>query len=270
MLLAVLFAAFDARLAVRKYAVSAPGFTAPVRLALLSDLHSCDYGAGQSELLAALEKQAPDAVLLGGDIFDDHLPGVQTEAFLKLAAQKWPCYYVSGNHEYWSGQMAEMKNFLRACGIAVLEGNCVPTVLNGQTINLCGIDDPEVERQAALKAGESPANIAAQLERTREGRISGAFTLLLAHRPERISQYTSYGFDAVLSGHAHGGQWRLPGLLNGLYAPDQGFFPAYAGGTYPLERGTLVVSRGLARESTRIPRIFNRPELVMVVLTPPV
>ena len=93
--------------------------------------------------------------------------------------------------------------------------------------------------------------------------------MLLSHRPERVEDYLAYDFDLVLSGHAHGGQWRLPGLVNGLLAPDQGFFPAYAGGLYRLDENTdLVVSRGLARESTRVPRIFNPPELVIIDVTP--
>ena len=95
------------------------------------------------------------------------------------------------------------------------------------------------------------------------------FAVLLSHRPERVEDYLAYDFDLVLSGHAHGGQWRLPGLVNGLLAPDQGFFPAYAGGLYRLDENTdLVVSRGLARESTRVPRIFNPPELVIIDVMP--
>ena len=91
---------------------------------------------------------------------------------------------------------------------------------------------------------------------------------MLAHRPERIKDYLAYGFDLILSGHAHGGQWRIPGLLNGLLAPNQGLFPQYAGGRYDWEGTVFLVSRGLARESTRVPRIFNPPELVAVDLVP--
>ena len=75
-----------------------------------------------------------------------------------------------------------------------------------------------------------------------------------------------YPFDLILSGHAHGGQWRIPGILNGLYAPDQGLFPAYAGGRYEMNGATFIVSRGLARESTLAPRVFNRPELIVIDL----
>ena len=92
------------------------------------------------------------------------------------------------------------------------------------------------------------------------------YTILLSHRPEFFELYTKYDFDLVLCGHAHGGQWRIPGILNGLYAPHQGIFPKYAGGRYDSEDMTMIVSRGLARETTRVPRIFNRPELVVIDL----
>lgn len=94
------------------------------------------------------------------------------------------------------------------------------------------------------------------------------FNLLLAHRPENAEKYFEYDFDAVLSGHSHGGQFRIPFIMNGFYAPNQGFLPELAGGMYDFGGRKLVVSRGLARESTRIPRIFNRPELVLVNLMP--
>lgn len=69
----------------------------------------------------------------------------------------------------------------------------------------------------------------------------------------------------ILSGHAHGGQWIIPGILNGFYAPNQGFFPEYAGGLYKFDKKIFIVSRGLAKWSTSIiPRIFNPPELVII------
>ena len=85
--------------------------------------------------------------------------------------------------------------------------------------------------------------------------------------PERVAEYD--GFDLVLAGHAHGGQWRLPKLLNGLFAPDQGLFPQYAGGMYSLPAGgAMLVGRGLSRETTRVPRFYNRPEVVVVDILP--
>ena len=90
--------------------------------------------------------------------------------------------------------------------------------------------------------------------------------MLLTHRPERVGNYRGSGFDQVVAGHAHGGQVRIPGILNGLFAPNQGLFPKYAGGQYSQSDTIMIVSRGLARESTRIPRIFNRPELLLIEL----
>ena len=90
--------------------------------------------------------------------------------------------------------------------------------------------------------------------------------MLLSQRPERTECYRDSGFDLVVSGHAHGGQVRLPGMINGLFAPHQGAFPDYAGGLYALGSTTLVVSRGLCRNL--LPRVFNPPELVALDLLP--
>ena len=250
--------ALDARLIVRRYTLATDKLQAMVRLALVTDLHSCRYGAGQRQLLDALEEAAPDLVLLGGDIFDDELPAGPAMELVRGAAEQFPCYYVTGNHEFWTGRVPEIKAWLSGAGVRVLAGDCVTADVRGQAVNLCGVDDPE--------GGE--AAFSAQLERTAQGRAAGAYTILLAHRPERLGQYAAGGFDLVLSGHAHGGQWRIPGLLNGLMAPDEGLFPAHAGGLYQIGDSQLLISRGLARESTRVPRIWNRPELVIVDLVP--
>ena len=87
----------------------------------------------------------------------------------------------------------------------------------------------------------------------------------MAHRPDRADSYAT-GFDLVVSGHAHGGQLRIPGLIDGLWAPNQGWFPEYTSGLYPLEEGQLAVSRGLCKSA--IPRLFNRPELVILRIVP--
>ena len=89
------------------------------------------------------------------------------------------------------------------------------------------------------------------------------YRILLAHRPERFRTYQRFGFDLVLSGHSHGGQVRIPFILNGLYAPDQGWFPKYAGGVYRHGNMTHVVSRGLSYNE-KLPRIFNPPEVVVI------
>lgn len=228
------------------------------RIALITDLHSCNYGANQKELLDKLYIQEPNIVLLGGDILDDILPHDKAKEFLSAISKKYPTFYVSGNHEFWSGEIDTIKKMIRDYDILVLEGDCIPTEIQGQTINICGIDDPEIGMEMFFQ----------QLDTCLDTANKENFSILLTHRPEEISSYLSYDFDLILAGHAHGGQWRIPGILNGLYAPNQGLFPKYAGGLYEFENKSMVVSRGLAKESTRIPRLFNQPEIVMVNISP--
>lgn len=252
-------AALNTRLTVRHYAVESDKLTGPVCLVLLTDLHACAYGAGQRELLDAVERQHPDLVLLGGDILDDDpaLPEENAWTVIEALGRSYPTFYVTGNHEFWSGRVEAIKARIADSGVTVLEGEGQTVLFRGQPLSISGVDDPAAGAEIWQ----------AQLARAAQGAGEG-FSLLLTHRPERTSAYEGRGFDLILAGHAHGGQWRIPLLLNGLLAPNQGFFPAFAGGRYELGETTLIVSRGLARESTRVPRIFNPPELVVVELLP--
>jgi len=255
----LLLIALDDELSVVTYRVESDKLTSPVRLALVTDLHSCDYGEGQKDLLEQLERAAPDLILLGGDILDDQLPFEKGLEFLRAIGARYPCYYVTGNHEYRTGEIDKVKALVRDCGVTILEGDCATVELTGQKLNLCGADDPDfIGTRATL----------AQVASARQAATPATFTLLLSHRPELIDDYLPFDFDLILSGHAHGGQWRIPGLLNGLLAPHQGFFPKYAGGLYRFNDTSFIVSRGLSRETTRVPRLFNPPELVMIALYP--
>lgn len=270
--------AFDTRLLVRKYTIEADEITVPVRIALVTDLHSCYYGENQSDLIEAIDVQNPDIILLGGDIFDDVKEDTNTELFLAGIAGRYPIYYVTGNHECWGGtyrfdkQMAILEKY----SIPVLPGETQTLTLNGETINLCGVDDPDAYMVNTDLEQDPEGYIQAQLEKedtflsqlaiVSDAADTDSYIILLSHRSEYYETYTEYDFDLVLCGHAHGGQWRIPGILNGLYAPHQGIFPKYAGGRYASEDMTMIVSRGLARETTRVPRIFNRPELVIIDL----
>ena len=273
---AMLIVAMDSRMIVRQYEIDAVEVNTSVRIALVTDLHSCFYGEGQQKLISAIDAQKPDLVLLGGDIFDDQMDDTNTEIFIAGIAQKYPCYYVTGNHEYWSEKdaFAAKMLVLERYGVVVLSGDCKTIEFGGETINICGVDDPDSYMMRYDLVADAQGYINAQLGKldtfrqqlneVRELSDNENFTILLSHRPERFADYVSCGFDLVLCGHAHGGQWRIPGILNGLYAPDQGLFPRYAGGEYEQDGTIMLVSRGLARESTRLPRIFNRPELVII------
>ena len=267
-LLCLILPGFYNALKVVHYTVNADNVAQPIRVALVTDLHSCAYGEDQRELLEAIEKEAPDLVLLGGDIFDHEIPNDRAAAFLKGIQGKYPCYYVTGNHEFWSGEegFAEKMAILDSCGVIRLSGEMDTIEIKGTKLNLCGVDDPYAWADNGFLMENRDGSYREQVERVAAIAQNGHFTILLAHRPELFSYYSQFGFDLVLSGHAHGGQWRIPGVLDGVYAPNQGLFPAYTGGRYEQNGTVMIVSRGLARESTRVPRFYNRPELVVVDL----
>ncbi|MBE5943775.1 MAG: metallophosphoesterase [Lachnospiraceae bacterium] len=256
-----LLISFDMRLKTVYYKLDSEKINSPVTIALITDLHSDWYGKNQKTLVEAIDEAKPDIVLLGGDIFDDEKSYKNTETFLREIAVKYDCYYVTGNHEYWGKDIDNILSIVESYGITILSGDCEVVLINGQVINICGVDDVDVDTYVSgSKSTET------QIKELGEKVNFNNYTILLSHRPEIIDTYKKYDFDLVLCGHAHGGQWRIPGILNGLYSPHQGIFPDYAGGRYDYASGTMIVSRGLARESTPAPRIFNRPELVIIEL----
>lgn len=248
-------------LKIRHYKIDSDKVMKQVRIALVTDLHSCSYGENQEELVSAIDEQSPDIIALSGDIFDDEMEDGNTECFLSRIAGRYKCYYVTGNHEFWSGSEAfsEKMAILEKYDIPVLSGDCDTIQVGDTLISICGVDDPD-----SYVVPEYSAEMTEQLKAAESASADDEYTVLLSHRPELIELYNEYDFDLVLSGHAHGGQWRIPFLLNGLFAPDQGLFPRYAGGMYTGEDMTMIVSRGLARESTRVPRFYNPPELVII------
>lgn len=253
--------ALDERLILRTYTVVSPKLTAEVRLAVVTDFHSSDNA---DDVVAMVTSCAPDAVLMVGDMFDDDIANRPTERTLSLMRQlsaQYPCYYVSGNHEAWTGEMDALYQQTEEAGVTVLRMSSGVLTVRGQRIALCGIPDPyEMVFSGAPDTEE-------QLRQALEDVDSADFTVLLAHRPELLTKYAQFPLDLVVSGHAHGGQVRIPGVLNGLYAPNQGWFPKLAGGAYTQDGTTLIVSRGLAVR-TWLPRIFNRPEVVLVRCVP--
>lgn len=253
------------------YSIDSDKVEQPVRVVHISDLHASGYGEEQSILVEAIDTADPDIVVLTGDIFDESRPYDNVIDLLEAIGAKYTCFYVTGNHEYRLGsdETFKVKTMLRSYGITVLEGSSHILTVNGQQIRISGVDDPagdniaEIDSNGNLVEREQFEEMLEKLSKEAEDDI---YTILLSHRPEYFDLYMSLGFDLVLSGHAHGGQVRIPGLINGLFTPDEGFFPEYAGGVYTEGEQTMIVSRGLCKSS--IPRVFNRPELVVVDVKP--
>ena len=214
-------------------------------------------------MIEAIDEQNPDVILLGGDIFDDQLPNDNTIDFLNGIAGRYPVYYVTGNHEFWAGEerFYEDMDILDELGIPRLDGESVNLDINGNDITLYGVDDYDGHMV------DSDIILENQFVDLYMSMDPDSYNIILSHIPEYFDTYEAHDYDLVLCGHSHGGQWRIPGILNGLYAPNQGIFPKYAGGLYEEDGTTMIVSRGLARESTRFPRLYNRPELVIVDIT---
>ena len=230
-----------------------------IRIALITDLHSCYYGKDQDWLVKRVEKEQPDLVVFGGDIFDNRLKDKNAEIVIKRLSERYPSFYVTGNHEYWSERAGEMKETVRNMKVSVLEGDCESISFEGVTLDICGVDDPTY-----MSSVEWEKQIQEAYGKTQDPHIN----ILVSHRPEKVSVYERYDFDLILSGHAHGGQFRIPFINKGLLAPGQGFMAEYVNGRYTLSNGSImVVSRGLARETTPLPRLFNHPEVVILDLT---
>lgn len=247
-----------AKLVTQRYELYDARIRDEMRIAVISDLHDSLYGKNQSRLVAALKDVRPDAVLILGDLF--HQSGNHANALSLLGAlsDTFDCYFILGNHEYQSGEIEFVRASLEQARIPILDGESVLLKAGETRVRLFGIDDGHGGKPEQLR----------QINDAAAQRIDGVFSILAVHVPNGVESYLPYGFDLMLSGHTHGGQIVLPGILNGLYAPGQGFFPKYGGGRYDFDDQTLIISRGLARRPFWLPRLFNPPELTVVTLLP--
>lgn len=235
-----------------------------LRIVQISDLHDAEFGRDHEKTLTLIREADPDLIFLTGDMIDGHEERTNidlTVSFVREAVKISPCYYVTGNHEgrIPAAVYAELEAELTSLGVTVLHGEAVTVERNGAYITVAGIDSPAFRHAEATTENTSPSLSALCGE---------GFTILLAHHPERISDYAEAGADLVFSGHVHGGQFRLP-FVGGVYGPGQGFFPAYDAGLYtiPSEAGEtlLYVSRGLGNSGIPV-RFANRPEVIAVTL----
>lgn len=233
-------------------------------LCQVSDVHNEARGEGNAALLRALREAAPDLICITGDFLDSRRTDL--DFALELAGQLAeiaPAVYVTGNHEARLKDLSALEAGLAARGVRVLRDDWMPLARGGEEIALLGLDDP------GFAAGED-WTLSEGLDQT-QARLSALlaqagdrFSLVLSHRPELLPAYAEAGADLVLSGHAHGGQVRLPGI-GGLFAPGQGILPRLTSGVHARGETRLVVSRGLGNSAFPL-RVFNPPEIVTVTL----
>ena len=231
-------------------------------IAQVSDLHNAVFGENNVELLQILSECKPNIIVVTGDLVDAEHTDIDVALdFAKEAAQIAGTYYVTGNHEGSLSQYAELKTGLESMGVVVLEDASMQLEYNGEKVTLIGLSDPSFTLKGNM-IGEVPAMVDTKLR----GLIGDKddYTILLSHRPELFETYVNCGVDLVLSGHAHGGQFRLP-FIGGLVAPNQGLFPKYDAGLYTKGDTNMIVCRGLGNSIIPI-RFNNRPEIVLLEL----
>lgn len=227
----------------------------------ISDLHNKKFGDNQDVLIQKMKSIDPDIIAITGDLIDSKSYDAEVSMqLIREMVKKYPVYFVTGNHEQWSGKYNSLEKELKKYGVNVLRNEHVGIRKGEQEINLLGIDDPEFGT-----GNRDEGNII--IDEIKKAKIEmqpDRYNVLLSHRPEFIKEYTNERLDLVLSGHAHGGQVRLP-FIGGLVAPNQGVLPKYTAGLYVEQNTSMVVSRGLG--NSIIPqRILNRPEIVVVQL----
>lgn len=250
------------RLVVTPVAVAAstwPAGERPLRIAHVSDLHGGGDSAARAALVESVAAQHPDLVAITGDLVDRRTRDLSgaLEVASSLAGIA-PTTMVLGNHEADSPLRDELLTGMTGAGVQVLRDEVTTIEVRGTTVTVAGIDDPRV----ASVDGVVPADPGTVLDSLRLP--TDAPVVLLAHRPELWEHYVREDVDLVLSGHAHGGQVRVPGI-GGLYAPHQGWLPALTEGAHVSGTTTMVISRGLGDGMLPV-RVNNPHELVIVDL----
>lgn len=231
------------------------------RIAHVSDLHNAEMGKNNEKLLAMLRDADPDMIAITGDLVDSRNTDIEVALqFVREAVKIAPCYYVTGNHEARISEYDELKEGMEAAGVTVLEDTQTEISLTGESITLIGVNDPSYQTDYLFGDAKTVMNTKLEELHTEQDR----FTILLSHRPELFKTYVDHDLDLVLSGHAHGGQFRLP-FVGGLVAPNQGFFPEYDAGLYSMNHTNMIVSRGIGNSILPF-RFNNRPEVIIIEL----
>ena len=226
-----------------------------LRIVHLSDNHGKEFGKDNEELLQKVAELQPDLIVLTGDLIDQESQLEMVPALARGLSALAPTYYVTGNHEWPLHCVPELKQMLTDCGVKVLTNEHEIWELNGATLAVAGVDDPN--GPADQKTGKEL-----------RGEIEADYTILLTHR-NAVFEYAGWGYDLVLCGHGHGGIFRVPLLDKGVLSTDRTFFPEFDGGLYGFaDGGWCFESRGLGSNTVPIEafRLFNRPDLPLIIL----
>ena len=240
-----------------------------VRLLQLSDLHDKVLGNGNKRLLDKIKKIKPDIILLTGDTVSTGGKNLKaTCAFLRRLTASYLVVGILGNHEQRGDAQDRIESAMLGAGVDLLKNENKVYDIRGTKVSVLGLCEKQaLKRSDYIKAFFNLLSYENHDEELLKLEESCGIRLLLSHFPENYaltgpSAYNRYSFELMLSGHAHGGQIRLP-VLGGIYAPGQGFFPKYCKGIYPNRKNALLVSGGIGNDGP-CPRVNNPPSLAVV------
>lgn len=222
------------------------------KIVQLSDFHGAEL---VTDIVETVREQKPDIIVLTGDFITDEgdLPAV--EQLVSQLSDICEVYFISGNHDFASGRIAELSDILSSCGVKYLKNEYVTIQRGGESIVLAGVEDPN--SWADLEPPD------AFLKKVRAEHPDD-YIVLLGHRNYWMEKYPDLPVELILCGHAHGGIVRIPGV-GGLLSTDRTLFPDYEAGMYDNGNYTMIVSRGLGN-SISVPRLMNRPEILSIEL----
>lgn len=237
-------------LEITKIEIESNKITNDIKVIHISDLHNKDFGKNNSKLINKIKEENPDLIFITGDIIDSRRTNIDIAVNLSHSlVQIAPTFYVTGNQEVRSNKYDEITSKLSSVDVKVIDGYHTDIMINNELINIFGLSDPsffDFNTYSLKNIDESNLN------------------LLLSHRPDLFNLYAEYKVDIVFTGHAHGGQIRIP-IVGPLIAPNQGFFPKLTEGVHNENSTSMIISRGLGNSIIPI-RLFNRPEIISLTL----
>lgn len=201
------------------------------KIVQISDLHIGQMMTGLmlEEIVDKVNSLEPDLVAITGDLVDGSTNKLLNElvSLKKLKAKKG-IYFVTGNHEYYSG-VEEWIPEIENMGIKVLNNESIKIKKNYDFLYLSGVTDHEAKNFSK--------EYAADFKKTFSGLHKDKKKILLAHQPVAAKEASEYEADLVLSGHTHGGQIWPFGYLVYLQQP-------YLKGLYQYKNTKLYVNQG--------------------------
>ena len=258
-------------LTVANYKIQSDKIKESTRIVLVSDLHDNEFGKSNQKLIDKIRGQNPDLILFDGDMINEEADNPDSVCHLVKELKKTaPVYYALGNHEkvYLKRKTSDLLGQIKVAGAQILNKRYEDITVNGNKIRIGSLYEYAfaVDDKGDMSRERMKPKIRGFLE---EFQNSDSFKIMMSHRPDSFifgHAIDTWKIDLVVSGHAHGGQVRIP-FVGGLYGADQGCFPKYVDGIHHFKAvKNMVITRGMGSDKEKLPRFDNIPEIVVIDL----